>query len=46
MMSNLFDLSGRNAMIFGGAGGLGKLIAKAYAERAPMWRSLPAARKS
>ena len=31
-MSNLFDLSGRNAMIFGGAGGLGKLIAKAYAE--------------
>ena len=32
MMSNLFDLSGRNAMIFGGAGGLGKLIAKAYAE--------------
>ena len=28
----LFDLSGRNAVIFGGAGGLGKLIAKAYAE--------------
>ncbi len=31
-MSNLFDLQGRNAIIFGGAGGLGKLIAKAYAE--------------
>lgn len=28
----LFDLSGKNAVIFGGAGGLGKLIAKAYAE--------------
>ena len=28
----LFNLSGRNAVIFGGAGGLGKLIAKAYAE--------------
>lgn len=31
-MSNLFDLSGKNAIIFGGAGGLGKLIARAYAE--------------
>ncbi|MCC8161907.1 MAG: SDR family oxidoreductase [Lachnospiraceae bacterium] len=31
-MSGLFDLSGKNAVIFGGAGGLGKLIAKAYAE--------------
>lgn len=31
-MSNLFDLSGKNAVIFGGAGGLGKLIAKAYVE--------------
>ena len=29
---NYFDLSGKNAIIFGGAGGLGKLIAKAYAE--------------
>lgn len=29
---NLFDLTGKNAIIFGGAGGLGKLIAKAYAE--------------
>ena len=31
-MTNYFDLTGKNAMIFGGAGGLGKLIAKAYAE--------------
>ena len=31
-MKNYFDLTGRNAMIFGGAGGLGKLIARAYAE--------------
>ncbi len=31
-MSDLFNLQGRNAVIFGGAGGLGKLIAKAYAE--------------
>ena len=31
-MKNYFDLTGKNAMIFGGAGGLGKLIAKAYAE--------------
>jgi gluconate 5-dehydrogenase len=29
---NLFDLTGKNAIIFGGAGGLGILIAKAYAE--------------
>ncbi len=29
---NYFDLSGKNAIIFGGAGGLGVLIAKAYAE--------------
>ena len=28
----LFDLTGKNAIIFGGAGGLGVLIAKAYAE--------------
>ncbi len=27
-----FDLTGKNAIIFGGAGGLGVLIAKAYAE--------------
>ena len=31
-MSDLFDLSGKNAIIFGGAGGLGKLIAAAYAQ--------------
>lgn len=31
-MSKFFDLTGKNAIIFGGAGGLGKLIAKAYAE--------------
>ena len=31
-MSNYFDLTGKNAIIFGGAGGLGKLVAKAYAE--------------
>jgi NAD(P)-dependent dehydrogenase (short-subunit alcohol dehydrogenase family) len=30
-MANLFDLTGKNAMIIGGAGGLGQLIAKAYA---------------
>lgn len=30
-MQNIFDLSGKNAIIFGGAGGLGKLIAEAYA---------------
>ena len=29
---NLFDLTGKNAMIIGGAGGLGKLVAKAFAE--------------
>ena len=29
---NLFDLTGKNAIVFGGAGGLGILIAKAYAE--------------
>ncbi len=29
---NYFDLTGKNAIIFGGAGGLGVLIAKAYAE--------------
>jgi gluconate 5-dehydrogenase len=28
---NFFDLSGKNAIIFGGAGGLGKLIAREYA---------------
>lgn len=28
----LFDLTGKNAMIIGGAGGLGKLVAKAFAE--------------
>lgn len=32
MAMNYFDLTGKNAMIFGGAGGLGMLIAKAYAE--------------
>ena len=31
-MTNYFDLTGKNAIIFGGAGGLGKLVAKAYAE--------------
>lgn len=31
-MTNYFDLTGRNAIIFGGAGGLGKLVARAYAE--------------
>ncbi len=29
---NLFDLTGKNAMIIGGAGGLGQLVAKAFAE--------------
>ncbi len=29
---NMFDLTGKNAIVFGGAGGLGVLIAKAYAE--------------
>ena len=29
---NLFDLTGKNAMIVGGAGGLGKLVAQAFAE--------------
>ena len=28
---NFFDLTGKNAIIFGGAGGLGKLIAREYA---------------
>ena len=28
----LFDLTGKNALIVGGAGGLGKLVAQAYAE--------------
>ena len=28
---NFFDLNGKNAIIFGGAGGLGKLIAREYA---------------
>ena len=31
-MTNYFDLTGKTAMIMGGAGGLGKLIAKAFAE--------------
>ena len=31
-MKNLFDLTGKNAMIVGGAGGLGKLVAQAFAE--------------
>lgn len=31
-MANYFDLSGKTAIIFGGAGGLGKLVARAYAE--------------
>ena len=30
--TKLFDLSGKNAMIVGGAGGLGKLVAQAFAE--------------
>ncbi|MCD8254032.1 MAG: SDR family oxidoreductase [Oscillospiraceae bacterium] len=30
--SKMFDLSGKNAIIFGGAGGLGKLVAKSFAE--------------
>ena len=28
----LFDLSGKNAIIFGGAGGLGQLVAEAFAQ--------------
>lgn len=31
-MANLFDLTGKNALIVGGAGGLGKLVAQAFAE--------------
>ena len=31
-MAGYFDLTGKNAIVFGGAGGLGKLIAQAYAE--------------
>lgn len=31
-MSNYFDLTGKNAIIIGGAGGLGQLVARAYAE--------------
>ena len=31
-MANYFDLTGKNAIIIGGAGGLGQLIAKAFAE--------------
>ena len=31
-MKNLFDLTGKNAMVVGGAGGLGKLVAQAFAE--------------
>ena len=30
--TKLFDLTGKNAMIVGGAGGLGKLVAQAFAE--------------
>ena len=30
--AKLFDLTGKNAMIVGGAGGLGKLVAQAFAE--------------
>ena len=29
--ATLFDLTGKNAMIVGGAGGLGKLVAEAFA---------------
>ena len=29
---NLFDLTGKNAMVIGGAGGLGKLVAQGLAE--------------
>ncbi|MBR2520655.1 MAG: SDR family oxidoreductase [Oscillospiraceae bacterium] len=31
-MKNLFDLTGKNAIVVGGAGGLGKLVAQAFAE--------------
>lgn len=31
-MSKYFDLTGKNAIIIGGAGGLGQLVARAYAE--------------
>ena len=30
-MANFFDLTGKNAIIFGGAGGLGQIIAREYA---------------
>ncbi|MBE5775667.1 MAG: SDR family NAD(P)-dependent oxidoreductase, partial [Clostridiales bacterium] len=32
IMANYFDLTGKNAIIMGGAGGLGQLVARAYAE--------------
>ena len=31
-MANYFDLTGKKAIIIGGAGGLGQLVARAYAE--------------
>lgn len=32
-MKNLFDLSGRSAVVIGGAGGIGRDIAKAWGRR-------------
>lgn len=34
-MTNLFDLTGKKAVVVGGAGGIGQAIAEGLARRAP-----------